>query len=269
MSVAIPPTRHAEIFNYPTLSRAQIDQYRELGYVNLGQVLTDHGLKLMRDQVMAAWLREKEPFDPQRTWLQNSLLGDIHLHSDVVRKYYYGGPQVDAAEQLVGPNIKSCTCQLTFKLHGNSMDFDWHQDNVYGELDPYNALTTITAMDDSDRENGCIWLIPGSHKAGQAKFERSSEDHQTARPVVLKVDDSQAVPAQMKAGECLVFHCHMLHYSQGNLSADRDRRLMLCRYSDADAVEVYNDRRPRLGRLLRGTTRFAEVRDYEADIPLN
>ena len=268
MSVATP-TRHIEIFNYPALSQAQIEQYWELGYLNLGKVLTDVGLELMREQVMAAWLKEKGPFDPERTWLQNSLLSNIHLHSDVVRKYYYGGPQVDVAEQLVGPNIKSCTSQLTFKLRGNTMKFDWHQDNAYGELDPYNALTTITAMDDSDLENGCMWLIPGSHKAGQTESERSPEDHRTQRPVVLDVDDSQAVAAQMKAGECLVFHCHMLHYSQGNLSAERDRRLMLCRYADADAVEVYNDHQPRLGRLLRGTTRFAEVRDFEADVPLN
>ena len=77
------------------------------------------------------------------------------------------------------------------------------------------------------------------------------------------MDDSQAVAVQMKAGECLVFHCHMLHYSQGNLSDERDRRLMLCRYAHADALEVYNDHQPRLGRLLRGTTRFAEVRDFE------
>ena len=186
-----------------------------------------------------------------------------------MRKYYYGGPQVDVAEQLVGTNIKSCTAQLTFKLRRNIMKFDWHQDNAYGELDPYNALTTITAMDDSDRSNGCIWLIPGSHKQGQADFTLSPEDRRQLRPVVLEVDDSKAVPAEMKAGECLVFHCHMLHYSEGNRSRDRDRRLMLCRYADADAVEVYNEGRPRLGRLLRGTTRFPEVRAFESDIPLD
>ena len=263
------PARHDELFNYTALSATQIDQYQESGHLNLGKVLTDEGLELMREQVMAAWRKEKGPFDPEKTWLQNALLSDIHLHADVVRKYYYAGPQVDVAEQLVGPNIKSCTAQLTFKLRGNSMQFDWHQDNAYGELDPYNALTTITAMDDTDLDNGCMWLIPGSHKAGQADFERPVEDYRAQRPVVLEVDDSQAVPAPMKAGECLVFHCHMLHYSQGNLSVERDRRLMLCRYADADAVEVYNDRRPRHGRLLRGTTRFTEVRDFEANIPLD
>lgn len=36
-------------------------------------------------------------------------------------------------------------------------------------------------------------------------------------------------------------------------------------YADADAVEVYNNRRPRLGPLLRGATRFPEVASYESN----
>ena len=41
------------------------------------------------------------------------------------------------------------------------------------------------------------------------------------------------------------------------------------RYADADAVEVYNERQPRRGRLVRGTTRFDEVRQYESDLALD
>ena len=68
----------------------------------------------------------------------------------------------------------------------------------------------------------------------------------------------------MKAGDALIFGCWMLHKSDGNHSPDRDRRILFLRYADADAVEVYNGRKPRLGRLLRGATRFQEVRDFEA-----
>jgi ectoine hydroxylase-related dioxygenase (phytanoyl-CoA dioxygenase family) len=70
---------------------------------------------------------------------------------------------------------------------------------------------------------------------------------------------------QMKAGECLFFNCWTLHKSEGNFS-DRDRRILFLRYADADAAEVYNNRRPRLGRLLRGTTRFEQVREFESDL---
>ena len=55
----------------------------------------------------------------------------------------------------------------------------------------------------------------------------------------------------------------MPHKSSRN-AWDRDRRLLFRRYADADANEVYNDRRPRLGKLGRGTTHFPEVEAFEA-----
>lgn len=59
----------------------------------------------------------------------------------------------------------------------------------------------------------------------------------------------------------------MLHKSLGNFS-ERDRRILLLRYADADAVEVYNNRVPRLGRLLRGKSHFSEVQKFEEYLPL-
>ena len=269
MSTISRPVRHPELFNYAPLTEQQIGHYRERGYVHLGRVLTDAGLQQVRAQIMAAWEAEKGPFDPAANWLKNSLLADIHHYSEAVRKYYFSGPLVDVAARLIGPNIKAVTAQLTFKLRGNTMPFDWHQDNAYGELDPYNALTCLTALDDADESNGCLWLIPGSHKAGQADFQRSEADRRNLRPVALEVAESCAVAAPMRAGEVLFFHCHMLHHSEGNRSTDRDRRLRLFRYADADAVEVYNAGSPRLGRLLRGTTVFPAVEAFEADLPLD
>ena len=82
----------------------------------------------------------------------------------------------------------------------------------------------------------------------------------------MPVDASQALPMPLRAGECLFFHGHTLHKSDGNRSRDRDRRILFLRYAHADAVEVYNERRPRLGRLLRGRTRFAEVERFEREL---
>jgi hypothetical protein len=51
----------------------------------------------------------------------------------------------------------------------------------------------------------------------------------------------------------------------GNFTT-QDRRILFCRYSDADAVEVYNENNPRLGRVVLGTTRFDEVARFEQDL---
>jgi hypothetical protein len=262
-------SRDTELFVYSQLTDRQLRHYDEQGYLALGRVLTDAGMAQMRKEVMAAWEAEKGPFDPSKTWLQNALLADIHHRSDAARKFYFSGPLVDVAEQIIGPNIKGATSQLTFKMRGNTKPFPWHQDNGYGHLDPYNTITTLTALDDADTENGCLWIIPQSHKQGQINVALSAEDKRAGKEIAVEADESKAVPVPMRAGESIIFTCWTLHKSEGNRSRDRDRRILFLRYADADAVEVYNDRRPRLGRLLRGTTRFPEVREFEAHLPLD
>ena len=58
----------------------------------------------------------------------------------------------------------------------------------------------------------------------------------------------------------------MLHKSEGNFSSDKDRRVLFLRYADADAVEVYNGRQARLGRLVRGHSAYPEVAAFEKDL---
>ena len=249
-----------------TLSSEQIKQYQELGYLLLSQLLDLERLHTLTQDCMNAWVNEKGPFDPEGTWLHNALLTDIEQKSTCVRDYYRQGPLVDVAEQLIGPNIKGAATQLTFKMRGNAMPFGWHQDNGYGQLDPPNALTTLTALDDADEENGCLWVIPGSHLLGQIDVSDrlSVASKASGADLSVDVDDPElAIPVIMKAGDAVVFHGHTLHRSEGNHSLQRDRRLLFMRYADADAVEVYNQGSPRRGPLLRGQSRFAEVRDFD------
>ena len=258
--------RDTERFVYAQLTEEQLATYDEQGYLVLGRTLTDRGLDDVRRECMTAWSAEKEAFDCEKTWLQNSLLPNIHHRSKVARDYYFYGPLVDAAVRLIGPNIKGATTQLTFKLRGNIMPFAWHQDNGYGELEPYNAISTLTALGDADETNGCLWVVPGSHREKQVAVEHTIEQKATGAAIELEVDESRAIPVPVRAGECLILNCWMLHKSEGNRSRDRDRRVLFMRYADADAVEVYNDRQPRLGRLLRGTTKFPEVESFEAEL---
>ena len=59
-------------------------------------------------------------------------------------------------------------------------------------------------------------------------------------------------------GQVLLLHCDTLHGSQGNATRG-DRRMLFCRYADADAVEVCNEGAVRVGRLLRGESVHEQV----------
>lgn len=256
-----------DLFIYRSLSDEQVQSFHDQGYIEFGRLLTDRGLALMCEEAMEEWNEENREFDESQTWLKNSLLTNIHKRSNLIRRYYFHGPFVGVAEQLVGPNLKGVTSQLSFKLRGNIKLAPWHQDNGYGELDPYTAITCITALDDTDTESGCLWIIPHGHRLGQIDVsdQLTVKSKEAMVEVSIEVDEANAIPIPMKAGDGLIFHGWMPHKSLGNTS-DRDRRLLFLRYADADAVEVYNNRKPRLGKLIRGNTRFSEVEEYEADL---
>lgn len=258
--------KNESLFNYKTLSREELTFFNENGYLIIKSILKPEGLARIQQECMDAWGKEKETFDPNKSWLQNSLLINIHHQATTVKKYYFNGPLVEMASGIIGPNIKGATSQLTFKMKGNTKPFGWHQDNGYGELEPYNALTTLTALDDSDRGNGCLWIIPGSHKNGQIRVEQNEAQKKSGSEIIVEADDSLAVPMEMKAGDVLIFNCWMLHKSDGNISDSRDRRILFLRYADADAIEVYNGGKPRLGRLVKGKTKFKEVEEFEANL---
>jgi hypothetical protein len=262
-TVSNPTKENSNYFNYLTLTPHQLDEYHEQGYLVISGLLTNIGISAMREECVDAWVTEKGEFDPEKSWLQNSLLVDIHHRSSIVRDYYFNGPLVGIANQIIGPNVKAATSQLTFKMRGNTKPFPWHQDNGYGELDPYNAMTCLTALEDNSTENGCLWIIPESQKQGQINVRRTEEERKTNGEVVVEVDESKAIPLPMKAGDCLIFGCWTLHKSEGNFSKTKDRRVLFLRYADADAVEVYNDCKPRLGRLVSGQTKFPEVKTFE------
>jgi len=259
-------TRYTEEFEYRDLSENDVRRYEEEGYLLLGRTLTDEGLETMRRQCMEVWRTEKGDYAEEKTWLENALLPNIHVPCESVRRYYWNGPLVDVAQRLIGSNIKATSSQLTFKMRGNTQSFAWHQDSLYAQLDPDNAMTTLTALDDVDESNGCLWIIPGSPRRGRIDIQYTLEDKLAQKEINVDVDESESIPVPMAAGEGLVFHNWMLHKSEGNRSMDRDRRVLFLRYADADAVEVYNDRKPRLGRLLRGETVFPEVETFEADL---
>ena len=74
-------------FNRRSLSKSELADYNTEGYIVLDELLTERGLQEMVEQCMASWRAEKGEFDPEGTWLKNSLLGNIHQRAPIVRDY--------------------------------------------------------------------------------------------------------------------------------------------------------------------------------------
>lgn len=237
------------------VSHAEIAQFGEQGCFTY-QLPAGPWLRAVQDEANRLWAEAGKRFRPDQSWLANALINGVHRDSAVIRDALYRNPLVDVMTQLIGPNVKAASNQLAFKHPiegGDERVFDWHQDNGYGPLAPEDNVTVWPALDDTTLENGCLWVIPGSHQDGLTEHGAARESERIAR--VKNADQAVAVP--MHAGEALVFHGSLLHMSRGNHTGSI-RRAYFCRYADADTIEVRAGL-PGIGQLLRGVSRFREV----------
>jgi len=108
-------------------------------------------------------------------------------------------------------------------------ELPWHQDNGYTPLVPEEYVTCWLSLDDATVDNGCIWVIPGSHHSG------TQPHHSGAGPFRVGhdgIEDGIAVP--VNRGDVLVFSSLVMHRSGPN-TTDRHRRAWIIQYCPAHA----------------------------------
>lgn len=234
--------------------------YRQNGFLLFGKVVSEVSLEVLQGEAERIWSAANRSFDGSASWNQNALLNGVHKESLPLREVMYRSALVDAMTQVIGPNIKAASNQLVYKHPHDLRPYDWHQDNGFGPLDPFTTVSCWMALDKVTVENGCLWVIPGSHSSGRIEHRE-----ERGRERIAAVEsEADAIPILLEPGECVFFHGDLLHKSNGNMT-DATRRAFFFRYADADAVEVLTAE-PRIGKLLRGTSRFPEVTNCPDDV---
>jgi ectoine hydroxylase-related dioxygenase (phytanoyl-CoA dioxygenase family) len=139
---------------------------------------------------------------------------------------------LDIVEQLIGPDIKLYTSQCFMKPPGG-VEKPYHQDSAYFCIEPMDLVTCWTALDDVTIDNGCLWVIPGSHREGLVEHDQwfvgGREDKQVPD---TRLNRSREVAITMPAGSCSFHHSLLLHRSGANES-DKPRRGLAVHYMSA------------------------------------
>ena len=101
----------------------------------------------------------------------------------------------------------------------------WHQDVTYWGLEPDEAHTAWIAIDDSDVENGCMQVIPGSHTEGivpHGKSDRGGNLLSINQEIPDEyVDKTNAVNLELEAGQMSIHYGKVYHASHPNTSNRR------------------------------------------------
>jgi phytanoyl-CoA hydroxylase len=142
---------------------------------------------------------------------------------------------LDALEQLLGPDLQFHYSKINMKPPAIGSIVEWHQDLAYYPLTNQDSLAVLFYLDDADRTNGCLHVIPGAHRG---RLLDHTHDGFFQGRITEPVDESKAVALQGKAGTTIFMNGMTPHASAPNTSS-RPRRTLILSYRAADAFPIY------------------------------
>lgn len=134
---------------------------------------------------------------------------------------------LDWIELLAGPDLLLLSTHVFCKYPGGSDGHfvAWHQDVTYWGLAPPQAFTAWIAIDDSDTGNGCMEVVPGTHRNGvmaHGKASRSNNLLASNQAIAAEtLDADKIVPLVLEAGQFSLHDGALVHGSRPNTSTRR------------------------------------------------
>jgi phytanoyl-CoA hydroxylase len=226
------------------LTREQTRCYRVDGYLVIEDVLRsdqiDEGRQIV-DEFLARSrtvnvndeMFDLEPGHTAERPMVRRLKSPARLHpffDNLIRS----DPILDVVQTLLGQGIRLLGSKMNMKAADGGSPVEWHQDFAFHPHTNDDVLALGVYFDDANRDNGCMLMVPGSHRGGVLDHHQDGVFVGAISPSRQEVDLSRAVPVEVKAGGISIHHGHMLHASAPNRS-ERPRRLLLYDLAGVDA----------------------------------
>ena len=145
---------------------------------------------------------------------------------------------LDMVEQLVGPDFALWNSSFFAKPARVGTRTPWHQDGEYWPIRPLATCSVWIAVDAATTENGCLRVIPGSHRRralGKHDFNGAGG---LSLPLQIRADEFDAATARdivLEEGQVSLHDIYLIHGSEPNRSA-KPRRGMTLRYMPTTSV---------------------------------
>lgn len=224
------------------LNDAQIEQYREKGYVGVEGVLnadeiaalrrvTDEFVEKSRTVSESDDVFDLEPghtADQPRLRRLKSPINAHEIYAQTIRH----DAILDRVAQLIGPAIRTNGNKLNMKSGGFGSPVEWHQDWAFYPHTNDDLLAVGICLDDMNEENGCLLVVPGSHRG--PILDHHQDGCFAGAVTEENFDDGTAEKVELKAGGISIHHARALHGSLPNTSPN-PRRLLLFQYCSGDS----------------------------------
>jgi ectoine hydroxylase-related dioxygenase (phytanoyl-CoA dioxygenase family) len=227
---------------------SDVQTYHEHGYLILRDAVSPELLELLRVETTAICRGRRGDVDgivpsgesdDDATVLRRHLCVHFpHKVSSVMTDAARLPGVVDQLTGVIGPNVKLMQSMLFIKSEGRPGQA-WHQDEAHIPTRDRSLTAAWLALDDSTVENGCLWVIPGSHRSGVIFPTRPQDDDRfdcTDEAYAFGYREQDAVPVEIPAGSVLLFDGYLLHRSLPNSGRHGMRRALVNHYMSAESL---------------------------------
>jgi phytanoyl-CoA hydroxylase len=141
----------------------------------------------------------------------------LHTADETFAPFSHDDRLGELLEALLGPDVDCFLSQFIFKNPG-AWGQPWHQDSYYFAFEPARPVVGVSlAVTPATRENGCLYVLPGSHRD---PIHTHVPDRRPGANIgyveIVDRDLSAAVAMPMDPGDLLVFDSHLVHRSSDN-----------------------------------------------------
>ena len=133
-----------------------IENYEKVGYSIVRNVIDKSLVSEIKAHI--EWLSKRHPNVHPEAFHHELLVNDPFIH-----KILHTKSILDVVETFLGPNIALFGAHYIAKKPFKGKGVGWHQDGSYWPLEPMNVISVWLAGTDSNKKNGCMRVIPGTH----------------------------------------------------------------------------------------------------------
>jgi phytanoyl-CoA hydroxylase len=212
------------------------------GAFTAGQVaeLRAEALRICRGELGAvAGMEPGPPGEPDEAVIRRyACIHFPHKLSPLIREALAHPVVVAALIAVIGPDVKAMQSMLFTKGEGKPGQA-WHQDEFFIPTRDRSLTAAWIALDDATTGNGCLWVLPGSHRSGVIYPDRDQDDPRfdcTVEAYDFPYQDADAVPVQVASGSVVLFNGYLLHRSLPNTARRGLRRALVNHYMSAQSL---------------------------------
>jgi hypothetical protein len=215
------------------LSPAQRDAFERAGFVVVPGVFPAAELAAIDQEIDRLITIPGVEAGPKRQgWIYA-----IGRRSEITSRFAEDPRLLALVEDVVSPGLAIHSTKLVTKVPHSQDICHWHQDEAF-YLKPEDPATHSKArmsvwvpLQDADEQNGCLWVVPGSHRWGIDDW--TWQDSGTCQKRIDRHDyaDQHAISLPVTAGSVVLFSAWTWHHSKNN-HTDRIRRAFIVSYQE-------------------------------------